>query len=150
MRRYTIFSIFLLAALALQGQNVKLVFEQHYIEEESFDGQQLAFYDYNESPYSVDENGLMTGNWVSFHDNGNYESKGSLYKDQKNGVWRNWDTNGNLISEAHFHFGQKDGNWKIWSSEGTLLYDMHYDKGKRVKTWKVYNEAGELVDKKKY
>lgn len=151
MRLYTVIAILVLASTALHAQNVKLVFDQHYMEDDkSFDGQHLAYYDYNDNPYTVDDEGLITGNWASFHENGTYESKGSLFKGEKNGLWRNWDRNGNLISEAHFHYGQKDGNWKVWSPEGELLYDMYYDEGKRVKTWKVYNENGDLIDQKSY
>src|SRR6056297_2354157 len=145
MRLYLITTALILATTALYGQNVKLVFDQHYIEEDKgFDGQHLAFYDYNDQPYSVDDEGLVTGQYATFHENGMYASKGTLYKGEKNGLWRDWDNNGNLVSEAQFHYGQKDGNWKVWSKDGVLLYDMYYDKGKRVKTWKVYNKIGEL------
>jgi antitoxin component YwqK of YwqJK toxin-antitoxin module len=145
----SVLALFLITGL--QAQNVKLVFEQHYVEtDKSFDGEHLAFYDHNDVPYTVDDEGLVTGKWATYHENGNYESVGSMYKGEKNGLWRSWDVDGNLVWEAHFSYGAKDGNWKVWDEKGTLRYDMHYKNGQRTGVWSVYDASGKLIEERAY
>jgi len=144
-------SLTLFSLTVVKAQNVKLVFDQHYVEQDpSFDGQLLVFYDYNDKPYTLDDDGLITGKWATYHEDGTYESIGTLYKGEKNGLWRSWDPQGNLLSEAYFTYGAKDGNWKVWDDEGTLRYDMYYKKGQRTGTWRIYDEAGNEIEERTY
>ena len=142
-----IFGVSMLAT----AQNTKIVFDPNYVDtDRSFDGEYLVFSDTEAAPYRVDKNGLVTGNLITYHNNGQVETVGGMYKGEKNGLWTAWDEAGNKINEGQFMYGSKDGLWRVWDEQGTLRYEMHYRKGKRVHTWKVFNEDGVLIEEKSY
>lgn len=138
-------------ALLATAQNTKIVFDANYVETGStFDGEYLVLADGNAPTYTLNDEGLMTGKLVTYHNNGLVETVGGMYKGEKNGTWTSWNEAGNKINEGEFMYGAKDGLWRVWDDNGTLRYEMHYRNGKRVHTWKVYNEAGALVEEKSY
>lgn len=133
------------------AQNTKIVFDADYVEtDRSFDGQYLVYADTDAKPYRVDSKGRLSGKLITYHDNGQIETVGEMYKDVKNGLWTAWDENGNRVNEGNFMYGAKDGIWRVWDENGALRYEMHYRNGKRVHTWKIYDENGNLTEEKSY
>lgn len=142
-------SVFL--TTSLWSQEVVMLFgDQYVMTDQSFDGKYSGFLHHEDAPYTVDDDGLITGQHFTFYETGQIESKGTYQKGEKHGVWQRFDENGNKLSQAYYTYGAKDGPWKIWDEQGTLRMEMFYKNGKRAKTWKVYNEQGELVETKDY
>lgn len=59
----------------------------------------IVFYNFSNGQLAYEReyiNGLLHGRSVSYHENGQKSSEGSLQKDQLHGEVRAWDANGNL------------------------------------------------------
>jgi antitoxin component YwqK of YwqJK toxin-antitoxin module len=88
-------------------------------------------------------NGLMTGVWKGFYDNGklNYEI------DFATGKAVYYYENGNKQSEGKMLPGMvKDGKWTGWFENGTVNYDGTYVNGQKDGDWNFYNLQGKHTD----
>ncbi len=141
--------IILFGTVSAQSHEV-LIADYHNLTDQSFDGKYSGFLHNEDNPYRIDENGLVSGKHLTFHEGGALEGSGMYLEGVKHGAWLKYDEAGKLISSAYFNNGQKDGPWKIWDEQGTLRFEMHYKNGNRVKTWKVYDSKGDLVESKDY
>ncbi|NEN22947.1 hypothetical protein G3O08_05470 [Cryomorpha ignava] len=104
----------------------------------------------NNGDFSVDEAGRVSGQVLTFHENGNLEEQGALLLGKKQGGWTKYSADGIKMNEAHYSNGQKDGDWKVWDANGILRMELSYYDGKRVGTWKFYDESGKLQSSKDY
>ena len=153
MRRLIyVFVLMLFSTLAI-SQNVKIVFNDTYVEEDpDFDGQYLAMNDSRIGGPDLreDSKGRVTGRWVDFHENGQLKEYGKYIKGEKNGTWFYFNEDGVKISEATYFMGEKDGRWLVWDKYGNLRYEMFYDMGERTGEWKEWDYTGRIVSIKSY
>ncbi len=82
----------------------------------------------------------------SFHDNGQLNESGMVFKGRKQGRWLRYSDLGVLISEAHYRKGKKHGAWKVWNHAGVLMLSIQYADGDRYGTWERFDDAGQLID----
>ncbi|WP_299116454.1 toxin-antitoxin system YwqK family antitoxin [uncultured Winogradskyella sp.] len=52
------------------------------------------------------DNGIVTGEFQKFYENGNSKSKGVYNKMKKEGTWKYYDENGNFIKEEFYKNGE--------------------------------------------
>ena len=117
------------------------------------------------------EDGEKTGEWLTYYDNGNIESKGSYISgdkdyiwEDKNGLWQYFYKNGILKEEGEFivyeSYGTKKngrhGVWKEYHDNGQLKVELqynarHWSSGKIVKgIYNCYDREGNLYQKVHY
>lgn len=142
-------SLIFTITLSAQSHEVLLA-DYHTLTDQSFDGQYSGFLHNHDSPYRVDDEGMVSGKHLTFHKDGALASSGMYLKGVKHGAWLKYDEAGKLISSAYYNNGQKDGPWKIWDENGTLRFEMNYKNGNRVKTWRVFDADGVLIESKDY
>lgn len=147
-----IFSLVTFVGLQSNSQNVKIVFDLNYVEEENFNGDLLAIYSPEETTdlLTVDSDGNFSGQWIATYPDGQLREYGVLTKNERNGTWMTWNENGVKTSQAQYLLGKKDGEWLIWDDQGNLRFSMYYKNGERTGLWKIYDETGSLISKKKY
>ena len=151
--KYFALILALVASLGSNAQNIKIVFDPYYVQQDgSFDGQLLTFHDRNDEVelLRTDRKGRLNGQWVTRHENGMLKEYGVLTQGERNGVWMTFDENGVKRSEARYNMGQKDGEWFVWDENGTLRYEMSYRMGNRHGKWVVYNEHGTVDEARVY
>ena len=64
------------------------------------------------------KNGVMEGPWVSYHDNGQLESKGTYKDGKKDGPWVGYYDNGQLQFKGTLKDGKEDGSWESYDKNG--------------------------------
>lgn len=148
MKKLIIIALAVVSTVALNAQNSSSL-QSDDMDLISMNDGESKYYS-NSGAYSVDEAGRVSGDVLTFHDNGNLEEQGALLAGKKQGSWTKYSPEGVKMNEAHYSNGQKDGNWKVWDANGTLRMELSYEKGKRIGTWKFYDEAGKLESSKDY
>lgn len=89
------------------------------------------------SKYTVNDDGLKDGHYVTFYGDGQKRSEGEYQNDKQVGFWTTWFENGNKSSEGNFENGKQNGEWKFYYENGKLQQINHF----------VDNKAeGEFID----
>lgn len=95
-------------------------------------------------------NGKKDGLWLSYHDNGQLDSKGEYKNGEMNGAWVYYHNNGILIGKGNWHKGKRDGLWERYYNNGRLWYKGQYNKGVQHGHWATYEHDGQLTEKGHY
>ena len=91
------------------------------------------------------KNGLKTGKWTEWHDNGQKRDEG-IYKDgEKDGKWTQWHWNGQKESERTYKDGKPDGLITWWFDNGQKREERTYKDGKRDGLHTEWYENGQKV-----
>lgn len=75
------------------------------------------------------ENGLKSGKWLRYNENGTTVALALFNVGKKNGTWICWDDKGNKTFEMHYTNGDKTGTWFNWDSSGQLLSSKDFGNG---------------------
>tara|TARA_B100001057_G_scaffold195178_1_gene195960 strand:+ start:283 stop:738 length:456 start_codon:yes stop_codon:yes gene_type:complete len=111
-----------------------------YIQGKPFTGSCLTYFD--ENPESIKEirsfrKGLMHGNWIQYHDNGNIFYDSYAKKGEIHGKYSSFHYNGNLADKGKMKKGYKDGVWEYYGING-VLYRKELFKNKILIDYKDY------------
>ncbi|MFA5420377.1 MAG: hypothetical protein WC341_18125, partial [Bacteroidales bacterium] len=77
--------------------------------------------------------GLRTGIWKTFYQDGMLAFEGKYVDDLPNGKHQWWWPDGKIKKEAEFVMGRRSGELKKFNEDGTLLIVISYKAGKEVK-----------------
>ncbi len=71
-------------------------------------------------------NGVKTGYWYSYHENGRIASKGHYSNDEYDKYWYFYSSEEKLLKEGHYEGGQKNKWWVFYNSDGTIAHKVQY------------------------
>jgi hypothetical protein len=74
------------------------------------------------------KNGVFTGEFVSYHDNGNKKAEGTFTSNQKTGLWKVWDAKGQLLMTREYTNSFDFKILEAYSSNGQPLAIPAYKK----------------------
>ena len=67
------------------------------------------------------KNGVKDGTWVSYHKNGQLESKGNFKNGEAEGAWVRYWGNGQLFYKGNFKNGKYNGTWVAFNEDGSVF-----------------------------
>lgn len=85
---------------------------------------------------------MYTGKWITYYDNGQKESEGKYYNEQKTGYWITWYENGQKETEGNYINGIRENKWTIWYENGEKITEGCYVKGKKSGNWTAWHDNG--------
>jgi antitoxin component YwqK of YwqJK toxin-antitoxin module len=89
-------------------------------------------------------NGLETGQWTNWHENGNIEIIGYYVEGRKDSLWQWYDESGILKSTGLYDDGVESGIWMNYYPDGVVSDSGSYHEGLKEGLWKYYHESGSL------
>lgn len=118
--------------------------------------------------YRINEKGELSGEYISFYEDGNVKSKGSFSHNKSEGEWSYYFPSGKLrmkgmvddgknIGKWQYFYesggkkmegelvdGKREGMWIIYDAKGAKQSEGNYESNKRVGNWKHYAKSGGL------
>ncbi len=104
--------------------------------------------------------GLAHGRWTKWYkedptlkyvENGNWQYKDGVYKDENNELWSWWwYLNDNKEEEGYYIDGNKEGAWVSWFETGVKSSEGAFSKNERDGLWLYYNEDGAVTQELTY
>lgn len=82
--------------------------------------------------------GYKDGDWITFWDNGQLNSKGRWLSGVRQGPWVLYWDNGQLKSKGTWLSGVRQGSWVSYFSDGDLHQQGSFLNGEKHGSWKVY------------
>jgi antitoxin component YwqK of YwqJK toxin-antitoxin module len=108
-------------------------------------GLQTVFYDSGtKMSKGMMQNGLETGEWTNWHENGNIKSNGYYAEGQKDSLWQLYDETGILTAAGMYDDGTENGTWVNFYPDGLVSDSGSYRDGLKEGLWKYYSETGNL------
>ena len=98
----------------------------------------------------LDENGLRTGEWVEYYDNGQIRYKGYFFEGKREGEWVLYHNNGKLFSKGFYVEGKQTGEWEFYYEDGQLWYKGSFSEGKKTGEFVYYYENGQIKSTNNY
>ena len=93
---------------------------------------------------------VTDGNYSEFYPNGTVKIKGQFKDGVRTGLWIAYYDNGNKWSENYYTKGKRNGHTVSFYRNGAIRYVGEYKADKKVGKWKFYNEKGEFVKVENY
>jgi antitoxin component YwqK of YwqJK toxin-antitoxin module len=80
-------------------------------------------------------NGKKDDPWISYHKNGQLDSKGTRKNGKKVGPWVRYHDNGQLWFKGTYKDGKRDGYFESYNEDGTVIPNLTgaYTNSRRVK-----------------
>lgn len=75
---------------------------------------------------NLDKNGLKTGLWKEYYDNGKISAIELFMYGKLHGYYKSFHENGNVWSTGNFNHGRKEGEFEIFNPQGKLILVQHY------------------------
>jgi len=91
------------------------------------------------------DNGLKTGIWTYFHDNGTLKARGLFIDDKRQGKWQWFNEDGVLTTKAMLKDDRFHGVCINYHENGTIQDILLYDKGEIKNVISRYDVAGNLI-----
>ena len=66
------------------------------------------------------KNGKRDGAWVTYHENGQLQSKGNYKNGKWDGAWVYYHDHGQFWSKGNYKNGKKEGTWVDYQRDGTV------------------------------
>jgi hypothetical protein len=89
-------------------------------------------------------NGLETGEWNSWHENGNIKSTGYYVEGRKDSLWQWYDESGILTGTGMYDEDMENGTWIHYYPDGVISDSGPYLDGLKEGLWEYYYENGNL------
>lgn len=81
---------------------------------------------------------------VYYYPNGAVMQKGYTENGLKTGEWITYSLAGKITAKAYYDNGKKEGKWKVYDADGDLAYKIQYRNDKKV--WaQQYDEEGNTI-----
>ena len=104
--------------------------------------------------------GSAHGRWTKWYkedptlkyvENGNWQYKDGVYKDENNELWSWWwYLNDNKEEEGYYIDGNKEGAWVSWFETGVKSSEGAFSENERDGLWLYYNEDGAVTQELTY
>ena len=108
----------------------------------------LAKHDWENSSVTyratADQTPVMHGLAITYHANGQTESRGKYLEGKKHGEFVWWYENGQKKSAGSYQNGKEDGRWNWWHENGIPKARGSYRLGAQIGQWSTWNESGKL------
>jgi antitoxin component YwqK of YwqJK toxin-antitoxin module len=88
------------------------------------------------------ENGIKSGVWHNYYNDGKIKESITYKNDKKNGVWMIFYTDSILKAKALYVDNEYDGLFQTFHLNGKLYKSGKFDKGLKQGVWLFYTEAG--------
>ncbi len=88
------------------------------------------------------KDGLMTGEWKYFYDDGTLQFVGSFIDGIPHATHVYYYPSGKVRVEGDYVYGKKEGSWRYYDKNGLLIVTVYYENGKEIK----YNGSKIEVD----
>ncbi|MEN0049419.1 MAG: TonB family protein [Bacteroidota bacterium] len=96
-------------------------------------------------------NGMKSGRYTEWYDNGNKWKEGTYGNNLRTGEWKNYSYPLGYLSEyGNYRMGKKEGVWTNLDSLGNKERIITYSKGERHGVYKIWSKAGELKEEGRY
>lgn len=97
---------------------------------------------------NMDADGLKTGKWIYFTDNGHKKAEGSFIKNKKSGTWTYYFENGIVSAYERYDENEElDGEFTSYYENGSLKEKSFYKNGKINGMVELYNRNNTLKNK---
>jgi antitoxin component YwqK of YwqJK toxin-antitoxin module len=96
------------------------------------------------------EAGTKEGEWNSWYENNQKESKGFYWNGVREDVWTYWHENGQKAKEREYKEGKKEGLWTYWHENGQKQSEREYKDGKEEGLWTYWHENGQKQSEREY
>ncbi|MDC1073392.1 toxin-antitoxin system YwqK family antitoxin [Gammaproteobacteria bacterium] len=115
------------------------------------DGLWITYHDNGQLQSKVGyKNHLLDGPWIWYHENGQISTKGNYKKNGPDGLWVYYHENGQLKSETNKKDGWSEGPAVGYHENGQLSIRGTYKNSQREGTWVFYYDNGQLLSKGNY
>lgn len=96
--------------------------------------------------------GVKTGLWRHYHENGQLESKGAYVEGKKNGEWVSYFSRGRKRTIGNYVLGEEDGLWTFYHEYGDAEPNtINYNKGRRSDgPFEWLSSNGDVIEKGTY
>ena len=117
------------------------------------DGTKIIYYEpvngqYLVARYYSYREGLLHGEFKTYHPNTNLESEGSYDNDKLNGTVKRYHSNGKLMQIERYNYGVKHGYWIFYDEEGKQVGYKLYWEGVELKGAALTKKEEELRQQK--
>lgn len=85
-----------------------------------------------------------TGEWISYHKNGNKICYQNYINGVLNGKWSSWQSDGTKYCELYYKNGEFHGLVKFWHENGTLKIDATFKDGV-ITSFKAWDASGKTL-----
>ena len=89
---------------------------------------------------------VLEGTYLSYHINGNMESRGQFSNNETVGEWEFYYETGKLRMIGNLKPGSNNGYWQYYFENGQKSMEGEISDKKRKGEWKIYYESGELKE----
>ena len=121
-------------------------------------GENSRWFEWNKDQPIVDgvqinqytHDGLKTGMWEDYWDNGQLSNKGPYKNDLKDGIWEYYYENGQLNIEGLYKNNKRDGDWVFYYMNGNIENEGSFKNDLKDGVWELYYENGQLYKKGLY
>ena len=120
------------------------------------------------------KDGKRSGEFLSWHANGQKHLQGAYLDGLMHGAWTSWDANGTKLWENHrqegglhgkvtwwydtgfkkfectYDLGKKEGEEIVWLRNGLIGQRRNYRKGQKDGKWSTWDHKGRLIEEKIY
>lgn len=92
--------------------------------------------------YWCSKGGVMHGQFISYHPNGERAASGWYHEDEPDGNWMWWHENGETKRKGKYRKGKQTGSWTWWHDNGERKEEGDFLQGRRQGKWTTYYENG--------
>jgi uncharacterized protein len=96
------------------------------------------------------EDGLRTGEWVSYSPDHTASVKSTYVAGKLEGNYKAYFQDGAINVEGFFQGNKRTGNWKWYTVDGNIESDVTYVNGEKDGVQKFYDESGEVIRTETY
>ncbi|MEM8524160.1 MAG: TonB family protein [Bacteroidota bacterium] len=97
------------------------------------------------------KNGMKSGRYVEWYDNGNKWKEGTYGNNLRTGEWKNYNYPSGYLSEyGNYKMGKKEGIWTNLDSLGNKDQIVTYSKGEKHGIYKIWDRGGKLKEEGRY
>lgn len=82
---------------------------------------------------------------VEYHNSGNVFITGKIIEGERSGEWKSFHPNGQPWSIQHYVSGDRTGETKNWFENGQLRYEGQYERDERTGTWIFFTTEGDTA-----
>jgi len=94
------------------------------------------------------QQGILTGTWISYHENGNVARKGEYIDGMFHGKWESWSETGQKLYEVNYVNDSLSGKYITWYKSGKLKEKGEYSANIRTGVWTCFEESGAFIERK--
>ncbi|NBC84431.1 MAG: hypothetical protein GVY19_13775 [Bacteroidetes bacterium] len=93
----------------------------------------------------LNREGIRSGKWLIYYDNGDVYAKGNYIRNKKSGKWEYFYQNGNLLQKGYYKKGKPDGEWTWYYRNGDTLRYEEFIAGKENGYYLEYDQENNII-----